>query len=96
MRTRDLPRRSRAKAGQALMELAVGMFTIALLLSASFFFVKYIVRSLEIQNHLRSPGQATYSASIKIDNFFAKEVFGSKKSDVDITEPRGETDRSIR
>ncbi len=89
-----MPRRSRAKAGQALMELAVGMFTIALLLSASFFFVKYIVRSLEIQNHLRSPGQATYADSIKLDDFAANEVFGLKN--LHIMEPRGATDRSIR
>ena len=95
MRTRrGLPRRSRAKEGQALMELAVGMFTIALLLSASFFFVKYIVRSLEIQNHLRSPGQATYADSIKLDDFAANEVFGLKN--LHIMEPRGATDRSIR
>ncbi len=94
MRTRGLPRRSRAKAGQALMELAVGMFTIALLLSASFFFVKYIVRSLEIENHLRKPGQGTYADSIKLDDFAANEVFGLKN--LHIMEPRGETDRTIR
>ena len=95
MRTRrGLPRRSRAKAGQALMELAVGMFTIALLLSASFFFVRYIVRSLEIQNHLRKPGQGTYADSIKLDDFAANEVFGLKN--LHIMEPRGATDRSIR
>ena len=94
MRTRGLPRRSRAKAGQALMELAVGMFTIALLLSASFFFVKYIVRSLAIENHLRSPGQATYADSIKLDDFAANEVFGLKN--LHIMEPRGAPDRSIR
>ena len=94
MRTRGLPRRSRAKAGQALMELAVGMFTIALLLSASFFFVKYIVRSLEIENHLRKPGQGTYADSIKLDDFAANEVFGLKN--LHIMEPRGVTDRSIK
>ena len=82
------------RRGQALMELAVGMFTIALLLSASFFFVKYIVRSLEIQNHLRSPGQATYEADIDLDKFAANEVFGLKN--LPIMEPRGATDRSIQ
>ena len=76
------------------MELAVGMFTIALLLSASFFFVKYIVRSLEIENHLRSSGQATYADSIRLDDFAANEVFGLKN--LHIMEPRGTTDRSIR
>ena len=76
------------------MELAVGMFTIALLLSAFFFFVKYIVRSLEIENHLRKPGQATYADSIKLDDFAANEVFGLKN--LHIMEPRGVTDRSIK
>ena len=76
------------------MELAVGLFTIALLLSASFFFVKYIVRSLEIENHLRSSGQATYADSIRLDDFAANEVFGLKN--LHIMEPRGTTDRSIR
>ena len=94
MRTRGLPRRSRAKAGQALMELAVGMFTIAILLSASFFFVRYIVRSLEIENHVRKPGQGTYADSIKLDDFAANEVFGLKN--LHIMEPRGATDRSIK
>ena len=84
----------RTRRGQALMELAVGMFTTALLLSASFFFVKYIARSLEIQNHLRTPGQATYADSIKLDDFAANEVFGMKN--LHIMEPRGETDRTIR
>ena len=82
------------RRGQALMELVVGMFTIALLLSASFFFVKYIVRSLEIENHLRSSGQATYADSIRLDDFAANEVFGLKN--LHIMEPRGTTDRSIR
>ena len=93
MRTRGLPRRSRAKAGQALMELAVGMFTLALLLSAIFAFTHYIARSLEIQNHLRSPGQATYADKIELGDFAANEVFGLKS--LHIMEPRGTTDRSI-
>ena len=84
----------RTRRGQALMELAVGMLTIAILLSAYFFFVKYIVRSLEIENHLRKPGQGTYADSIELDDFAAKEVFGLKN--LHIMEPRGTTDRSIR
>ena len=94
MRTRGLPRRSHAKAGQALMELAVGMFTLALLLSAIFVFVRYIARSLEIENHLRSPEQATYADKVKLDDFAANRVFGSKV--LHITEPRGVTDRTIQ
>ena len=84
----------RTKQGQALMELAVGMFTLALLLSVIFAFTHYIARSLEIQNHLRSSGQATYADKIKLDDFAEKEVFGS--SVLHIKEPRGATDRDIR
>ena len=84
----------RTRRGQALMELAVGMLTIAILLSASFFLVKYMARSLQIQNHLRTPGQATYADSIRLDDFAANEVFGMKN--LHIMEPRGETDRTIR
>ena len=84
----------RTRRGQALMELAVGMFTIALLLSAVFVFTRYIARSLEIQNHLRSSGWETYADSIRVDDFAAKEVFGSPV--LHIREPRGVTDRTIR
>lgn len=84
----------RTRRGQALMELAVGMFTIAFLLSAAFVFVRYIARSLEIQNHLRSPGQRTYADGIELEDFAAEKVFGSRV--LHISEPRGETDRTIR
>ena len=76
------------------MELAVGMFTLALLLSVIFAFTHYIARSLEIQNHLRSSGQATFSDSIELDKFAANEVFGLKN--LHIMEPRGTTDRTIQ
>ena len=75
------------------MELAVGMFTLALLLSVIFAFTHYIARSLEIQNHLRSSGQATYADKIKLDDFAVEKVFGSRN--LHIMEPRGTTDRSI-
>ena len=38
------------RRGQALMELAVGMFTLALVVSALVAFAIYIVKSLEAQN----------------------------------------------
>lgn len=47
---RGVPRRSRAKAGQALMELAVGMFTLTLVVSALVAFATYIAKSLAAQN----------------------------------------------
>ena len=76
------------------MELAVGMFTLALLLSVIFAFTHFIARSLEIQNHLRSSGQATYADKVELDDFAAEKVFGSRN--LHIMEPRGTTDRTIR
>ena len=40
----------RHRSGQALMELAVGMFTLALVVSALVAFAMYIVKSLAAQN----------------------------------------------
>ena len=44
----------RTEKGQALMELAVGMFALALVVSALCGFAIYIVKSLRVQNSLRS------------------------------------------
>ena len=76
------------------MELAVGMLTLAILVSALCAFVVFIAKSLEIQNHLRSPGQATYAAKVELDAFVADRVFGTRN--LHIMEPRGNTDRAIR
>ena len=66
------------------MELAVGMFTVALLLSACCYFVSYIRRSLTIQTHLRTPG-AISASRIALDEFAVTEVFGMKS--LQISEP---------
>ena len=84
----------RTRRGQALIELAVGMFTAALILGALFSFVSYITRSLEIENHLRKPGQGTYADKIELDDFASREIFGMKS--LHILEPRGVTDRTIQ
>ena len=84
----------RTRRGQALIELAIGMFTVALILGASFYFVRYIARSLEIENHIRAPGQATHTAEVQLDDFAADKVFGTRT--LDIKEPRGVTDRTIQ
>lgn len=42
------------RRGQAMMELAVGMFALALVVSALCLFAVYIVKSLRVQNSLRS------------------------------------------
>lgn len=44
----------RTRRGQALMELAVGMFALALVVSALCGFAVYIAKSLRVQNSLRS------------------------------------------
>ena len=84
----------RTRRGQALIELAIGMFTVALILGALFYFVRYIARSLEIENHIRKPGQGTYADSIQLDDFAANKIFGMKN--LHIMEPRGTTDRTIQ
>lgn len=66
-------------SGQALMELAVGMFALALVVSALCGFSLYIVKSLKAQNSLRSShGQSSVTDSVELDAFAAKNVFGVK------------------
>lgn len=66
-------------AGQALMELAVGMFALALVVSALCGFSLYIVKSLKAQNSLRSShGQSSVTDSVELDAFAAQNVFGVK------------------
>ena len=65
-----------ARRGQALVELAVGMFTFALVVSALCGFAVCIVKSLKMQNSLRM-GNSSQSATVKFDSFAAKHVFGT-------------------
>jgi len=44
----------RTRRGQALMELSVGLLALAIVVSALCGFAIYIVKSLEVQNALRS------------------------------------------
>jgi len=81
------------KRGQALMELAVGLFALAFLVSALVTFALYIVRSLEIQNHLRGNARGV-SDKIELKGFAADQVFGVRN--LHIREPFGNTDRTIR
>lgn len=69
--------RPRVRRGQALMELAIGMFTLALVICALCGFAVYIAKSLHVQNHLRTGGQKT--DTVDVDDFTAKYVFGSGK-----------------
>ena len=65
-----------ARNGQALVELAVGMFAFALVASALCGFAICIVKSLEMQNSLRI-GESSQSETVKMSGFAAKHVFGT-------------------
>ena len=74
------------------MELAVGMFTLAFLVSALVVFTHYIVRSLDIQNHLRGSSHGV-ADKIELEGFAADTVFGSRN--LHIKEPYGNVNRAI-
>lgn len=62
--------------GQALMELAVGLFALALVVSALCGFAHYIAKSLRVQNELRVGGKR--SDSVEISSWAAQHVFGAE------------------
>jgi len=66
-----------SRRGQALMELAVGMFSIALIVTALAGFAVYIAKSLAAQNELRA-GKPSVSDSVDVGAFGASYVFGSE------------------
>ena len=82
----------RTRRGQALMELAVGMFAIALVVTALTVFAHYIAKSLDMENHIRSH-TAIYAAKIELEQFASEKVFGA--TSLHILEPHGTTDRTI-
>lgn len=67
---------ARFRRGQALMELAVGLFAFALVASALCGFAVYIAKSLRMQNTLRV-GSASQHDEVEVSDFAAKYVFGS-------------------
>ena len=81
----------RAQRGQALMELAVGLFALSLVLAALIAFTSYILSSLDMQRTIRreagtraisSIGSAYSSSSkndtIEVDSLAAEYVFGKE------------------
>jgi len=84
--------RTKAHRGQALMELAVGLFTLALVTSLLCLFATYIAKGLKIQNQIRCK-TAVYSAKVKVDAFVEEYVVGTDI--LRIKEPHGPTDRTI-
>lgn len=74
------------------MELAVGLFALALLVSALVTFALYIVRSLEIENHLRGNARGV-SDKIEVNDFSEMFLFGARN--LHIREPFGNVNRTI-
>ena len=70
---REMPGGAR---GQALMELAVGLFALALVVSALCGFAHYIAKSLRVQNELRVGGKR--SDFVEISSWAAQHVFGAE------------------
>ena len=70
------PRPAFGARGQALMELAVGLFALALVVSALCGFAHYIAKSLRVQNELRVGGRR--SDSVEISSWAAQHVFGAE------------------
>ncbi len=64
------------KRGQAMLELAFGMFALAIVVSALSGFAIYIAKSLKVQNGLRI-GASSGKERVEFTTFAAKHVFGT-------------------
>jgi hypothetical protein len=80
------------RRGQALIELAVGLFTFALVATALCGFAVYIARSLRLQNTQRG-GSPEHPAPVEVGAFAADYVFGATV--LKIEEPFYLPERSI-
>lgn len=65
-----------ATKGQALMELTVGLFALALVVSALCGFASYIAKSLKMQNSLRT-GASSQHDTVEVSDFAAEYIFGT-------------------
>jgi len=67
------------RRGQAAMELAVGLFALALVVSALCGFAVYIAKSLAAQNTLRhgNGGTSCRSDRVEVGEFASEHVFGT-------------------
>ena len=85
------------RKGQAFVELALGMFALALVASALFGFTAYILKSLEMQRDLRADagrvalerggGDESFSSKlshrvVEVDPLAADYIFGKGKVNV--------------
>jgi len=64
----------RTRRGQALMELAVGMFTIALVVGSLCTFAVFIAKSLRVQNSLRSSAPQPSGEKVEFGEFLYRVV----------------------
>ena len=64
----------RTRRGQALMELAVGMFTIALVAGCLCTFAVFIAKSLRVQNSLRSSAPQPSGEKVEFGEFLYRVV----------------------
>lgn len=64
------------KKGQALTELMIGVFALALLVTSLYAFAEYIVKSLKMQNSLRV-GASSQQDQVELNDFAAEKVFGT-------------------
>jgi len=71
------------RRAQAMIELAFGMFALALVVSALCGFAIYIARSLEMQNSLRVKSPSQHD-EMQVSEFAAEYIFG--KTTIDIKE----------
>ena len=65
------------RRAQALVELAIGLFAAALVISATTLFTVFITRSLREQNSARGPSPE-HAGPIEVDAFAAKYFAGAK------------------
>lgn len=81
----------RLRRGQAMFELAMGMFAIALVVSALCGFAIYIARSLEMQNSLRVKSHSQHD-TLEVSEFSSEYIFGrtSVSIDAEVRMPRTE------
>ena len=70
------------RRGQAMIELAMGLFALALVVSALCTFAVYIVRSLEVQNSLRSSAPKM-NRSVEVDAFAEMNFTGAGELKMD-------------
>jgi len=72
----------RTRRGQALMELAIGLLALAIVVSALCGFAVYIVKSLEVQNALRS-SSPKMNTTVELGTFAEKYYAGRSKLQID-------------